>query len=41
MLDFGLKFYQIAIFGQLCFDGKNFRVQALERVNEIGSGESS
>ena len=35
------KIWQIVIFGQLYFGGKNFRVQALERANKIGSGESS
>ena len=41
MPEFDYKTQQIVFFGQLCFSGKKFRVQALERANEVGSGELS
>jgi len=38
MPEFTCKFWQKAFLGQLCFDGKNFRVQALDAKREAGYG---
>jgi len=36
MPEFTCKFWQKAIFGQLCLDGKKIRVQALDTKREAG-----
>ena len=38
MPEFTCKIWQTANFGQLCFGGKIFRVQALDVRRESGSG---